>query len=124
MILSVTSDSIGNVADTYVRNMITTCRGYPLWAISPSWTHPLDRRRRGFVVGDVGIIQSSGVFTAYFNIFQPADHPLHEFGVPDDFLPFTLKPPTVKKRTVYESASLASPSMRVTHTGNSEDGNL
>jgi hypothetical protein len=118
------SDSIGNVADTYVRNMIATSRGYPLWAISPSWTHPLDRRRRGFVVGDVGIIQSSGVFTAYFNIFQPADHPLHEFGVPDDFLPFTLSPPNVKKRTFYESASIASPSMRVTHKGDSEDGNF
>ncbi|KAF5311132.1 hypothetical protein D9619_008055 [Psilocybe cf. subviscida] len=116
------SDDIGNIADTYVRNMIHTMRGYPLWAISPSWTLPLERRRRGFVVGDVGIIQSSGVFTAYFNIFQPADHPLHEFGVPADFHPFTLSAPTVSKRSFYGGASIASPSMRVTHTENTEDG--
>jgi hypothetical protein len=108
------SDDIGTIADTYVRNMMATLRGYPLWAISPSWTHPLGRRRKGFVVGDVGIIQSSGVFTAYFNIFQPADHSLHEFGVPSNFRPFTQSDPKVRKRSFYEGASIASPSMRVT----------
>ena len=52
---------------------------------------PDSYRRIGISIGDVGIITSSGGFSALFNICQPHDHPINRGGVPDGFMPIELR---------------------------------
>ena len=50
-------------------------------------TDPIEYRRNGVSIGDVGILYRTGGFTFLFNIFLPADHPINEGRVPNGFLP-------------------------------------
>lgn len=50
-------------------------------------TLPLEYRRVGISIGDVGIINPSGEFSFLFNLFLPADHPINRGKVPEPFSP-------------------------------------
>jgi hypothetical protein len=50
---------------------------------------PIEYRRQGLSIGDVGIITSIGEFDLLFNIFYPADHPINDRMVPMGFLPLS-----------------------------------
>jgi hypothetical protein len=52
---------------------------------------PIEYRRRGTSIGDVGIITSTGEFDFLFNIFYPANHPINRGVVPQDFSPLSLE---------------------------------
>ena len=66
-------------------------RGTPMCHPGPCNTLPEAYRRRGIAVGDVGILMASGDFDFFFNICLPANHPIHQQGLPQGFSP--LSPP-------------------------------
>ena len=51
---------------------------------------PVDYRREGIGIGDVGVLLRFGTFSYFFNIFLPADHPVNAGKVPDNFEPLDL----------------------------------
>ncbi|KZP12588.1 hypothetical protein FIBSPDRAFT_681498, partial [Athelia psychrophila] len=60
--------------------------GYPLYYPEPLDSLPLELRKRGTSIGDVGIIKPDGLFQFAFNIFTPqTDTTINRFGVPDGF---------------------------------------
>jgi hypothetical protein len=50
---------------------------------------PVEYRRQGISIGDVGIITSTGTFDFLFNIFLPANHPINIGNVPQTFSPLS-----------------------------------
>ena len=74
--------------DTYAR-LLTRAepkRGYPLWFPEPNNRLPLEYRRNGVQIGDVGVVTEHGSFDVFFNICLPDDDPLHRtYGVPKGF---------------------------------------
>ena len=66
-------------------------RGSPLWLPAVNRSLPIEYRRGGIGIGDVGIITASGSFDFLFNILLPATHPIHDGRVPEMFSP--LNPP-------------------------------
>ncbi|KAK7026840.1 hypothetical protein VNI00_015382 [Paramarasmius palmivorus] len=85
--------SVGSVETeytVYVRMLLTKKKGYPLWNPSVSNALPLDYRKIGVSIGDVGSISEDGSFQYLFNIFLPADAALNRArGVPNGFSPLS-----------------------------------
>jgi len=73
--------------EIYYYQLLTKKRGSPLWIPGPGMQLPIEYRRQGISIGDVGIITQSGGFDFLFNIFQPAGHPVNVRGVPGSFCP-------------------------------------
>jgi hypothetical protein len=48
---------------------------------------PVDYRKKGINIGDVGIVYRAGYFDFLFNIFLPADHEINLGRVPSGFIP-------------------------------------
>ncbi|KAJ7875184.1 hypothetical protein B0H14DRAFT_2279279, partial [Mycena olivaceomarginata] len=61
--------------------------GFPLYVPGPQQHLPEDYRRHGVGIGDVGRITPEGIFDFFFNIYLPADHPIHNNNVPENFVP-------------------------------------
>ncbi|KAJ7661321.1 hypothetical protein DFH06DRAFT_988381 [Mycena polygramma] len=70
---------------TYSRLLLPKGHGYPLFHPQPFDDLPLELRRNGTEIGDVGIVTSDGSFDVVFNICRAANDPLNRFGVPDCF---------------------------------------
>ncbi|ESK82294.1 hypothetical protein Moror_15469 [Moniliophthora roreri MCA 2997] len=52
---------------------------------------PLEYRKQGVSIGDVGAINDQGGFEYFFNILLPAHHPCNQAGgVPDGFTPLSV----------------------------------
>jgi len=77
--------------EIYSSQLLTKKRGYPLWVPGPGMQLPIEYRRRGVSIGDVGIISSAGGFDFLFNIFLPADHPINDGMVPQGFSPLSCQ---------------------------------
>ena len=78
---------------------------------------PIEYRRTGVSIGDVGIVDTTGEFTFLFNIFLPADHEINHGRAPSGFIPLNKSQTTVKKSVVYDRGScLASSSLRRTES--------
>jgi len=56
-----------------------------MWIPGPNMKLPMEYRRNGIRIGDVGVIYRREGFSFLFNIFLPADHPVNKGRVPDDF---------------------------------------
>ncbi|KAJ7211629.1 hypothetical protein GGX14DRAFT_448918 [Mycena pura] len=69
----------------YSRLLLPKGHGYPLFHPEPFDDLPVDSRRRGTEIGDVGVLTSDGSFDIIFNICRPAEDPLNRFGVPEGF---------------------------------------
>lgn len=68
-------------------------RGHPLWLPSPDSTCLLpSQREKGLSIGDVGILTISGAFDFLFNVYLPADDPIHLNcdRLPEGFSAFNL----------------------------------
>lgn len=61
--------------------------GYPLWIPGPNENLHVDYRKKGVTVGDVVVFTKDGAVDFVFNIFRPADDPIHSHGVPEGFSP-------------------------------------
>ncbi|KAJ6473107.1 hypothetical protein C8R45DRAFT_406626 [Mycena sanguinolenta] len=76
----------------YSRLLLAKRHGYPLFHPQPYDDLPLEARKSGTEIGDVGIITSDGSFDPIFNICRAASDPLNRFGVPDGFEQVRLDP--------------------------------
>ncbi|KAF9526002.1 hypothetical protein CPB83DRAFT_502993 [Crepidotus variabilis] len=84
----------------YHDQLITKCRGTPLWIPGPNKRLPRAYRREGTNIGDVGMVTDLGSFRFLFNIFEEATSDINGGMVPDGFVPLRL--------TASEGARLAS----------------
>ncbi|KAE9388140.1 hypothetical protein BT96DRAFT_836725 [Gymnopus androsaceus JB14] len=65
---------------------MTQKRGYPLWRPKDHDPRLPDiYKQDGIHIGDVGILDEFGGFDYLFNVCHPADHPLNEGRVPENF---------------------------------------
>ncbi|KZP32129.1 hypothetical protein FIBSPDRAFT_685746, partial [Athelia psychrophila] len=74
----------------YVQQLLCKQEGYPLYYPEPPANLPLENRKRGVSIGDVGIIKVDGKFQFAFNIFMRwtgTNDEINCFGVPDHFEP-------------------------------------
>ncbi|KAJ7186014.1 hypothetical protein C8R46DRAFT_982798, partial [Mycena filopes] len=69
----------------YTRLLLPKGHGYPLFHPQPFDDLPLQSRRVGTEIGDLGVVTSDGSFDVIFNICRAADDPLNRFGVPAGF---------------------------------------
>ncbi|KAF9475719.1 hypothetical protein BDN70DRAFT_897933 [Pholiota conissans] len=61
--------------------------GYPLWILGPNENLHAEYRKKGVTVGDVVVFTKDGAVDFVFNIFRPANDPIHSHGVPNGFYP-------------------------------------
>ncbi|KZP03795.1 hypothetical protein FIBSPDRAFT_703710, partial [Athelia psychrophila] len=80
-------------SQVYARQLLPKKHGYPMYYPEPLDNLPLEYRKRGVSIGDVGIIQPDGSFEFAFNIFilwTESNPGVNCFGVPDGFVPMQL----------------------------------
>ncbi|KAJ7469877.1 hypothetical protein B0H11DRAFT_1392377 [Mycena galericulata] len=85
----------------YSRLLLPKGHGYPLFHPQPFDDLPLESRREGTAIGDVGVVTSDGSFDVIFNICRSANDPLNRFGVPEGFEQVNLGPGDVAPRAQY-----------------------
>lgn len=78
------SDSLDEV-ELYVRFMLSTKNGYPLWQPRPDDNLPEEYKREGVRVGDVLTLNGFGGFSFLFNVCLAPEHPVNAGRVPPDF---------------------------------------
>ncbi|KAJ7649676.1 hypothetical protein FB45DRAFT_817, partial [Roridomyces roridus] len=74
----------------YCSQLLHEGRGFPLYVPAPRSNLPPEYGRHGVSIGDVGRVTPEGVFDFFFNIYLPADHPINDNDVPDNFSPLTV----------------------------------
>ncbi|KAF9009655.1 hypothetical protein BDQ17DRAFT_1323192 [Cyathus striatus] len=84
--------------EVYIKKMYKLKHGYPLWYPQPDRDRPVEYRRRGVAIGDVGVITFNGGFDFLFNIWLPASHPINPNNLPDDFDSM----PRPERRTMFQ----------------------
>jgi len=76
--------------EIYVKAMLSIRHGYPLPAPQPISSLPVEKRRVGTIIGDVGTIRDDGSFDYLFNPLLPTTDPRNPHDLPtgfDDVLP-------------------------------------
>ncbi|KAF8995189.1 hypothetical protein BDQ17DRAFT_1365950 [Cyathus striatus] len=63
--------------EVYVETMFPLKHGYPLWLPQPDRNLPIEYRRKGLSVGDVGFITYDGSFDFLFNIWTTTGSPIN-----------------------------------------------
>ena len=77
----------------YQRHLEVKGYGFPLWIPPANQNLPIQYRRTGVRIGDVGIITPDGAFSFLFNICLPRDDPVNR-SLPEDFYPIYEVPET------------------------------
>lgn len=72
----------------YQRHLELKGYGFPLWIPSANQNLPIEYRRTGVRIGDVGIITPNGGFSFLFNICLPHDDPVNQ-QLPEHFSPIS-----------------------------------
>jgi hypothetical protein len=83
-------DDTFSESEIYCAQLLRQKRGFPLYVPEPRQTLPEDYCRSGVAIGDVGRITPEGSFDFFFNIYLPADHPINNNDVPENFCPLPL----------------------------------
>ncbi|KDR72401.1 hypothetical protein GALMADRAFT_270796 [Galerina marginata CBS 339.88] len=78
--------------DIYYQHIGVQRRGSPLWLPEPSEGLPIQYRRKGVEIGDVGIISEIGTFDFLFNICLDRDHPINPRELPENFTTLQISP--------------------------------
>lgn len=83
-------------SDIWYRNLAVKGRGSPLWITGTDLNAPIQYRRSGIAIGDVGLISSFGAFNFLFNVCLPADNPINKSAIelPKGFIPLQPTDPT------------------------------
>jgi hypothetical protein len=95
-------------------------RGFPLWIPDPNRVLPLNYRRTGVRIGDVGIITESGAFSFLFNICLPHNDPVNPQMLPENFAPISppIQATDIENFKVFKNGDhLASASVRRSQAG-------
>ena len=71
--------------EIYVKAMLPLRQGYPLSAPQPISSLPVEKRRAGVIIGDIGIIRDDGSFEYLFNPFLPTTGPKCRNDIPTAF---------------------------------------
>ncbi|KAJ7019841.1 hypothetical protein C8F04DRAFT_326503 [Mycena alexandri] len=108
-------------SEIYCNQLMRRRRGFPLYVPSPPENLPIEYQTHGVAIGDVGSITPEGIFDFYFNIYLPADHPINDNDVPENFHP--LVPYSSKSLTslVYDPGDSVSTSSVVKLTPPSDE---
>ncbi|KAJ7898670.1 hypothetical protein B0H14DRAFT_3564451 [Mycena olivaceomarginata] len=85
----------------YSRLLLTRGHGYPLFHPQPFDDLPLEARKNGTEIGDVGVVTSDGSFDPIFNICRAANDSFNRFGVPDGFEQLRLHPGDIAPKTLF-----------------------
>ncbi|KAJ7180866.1 hypothetical protein C8R46DRAFT_1211168 [Mycena filopes] len=93
--------AVHSAANSYCRQMWGRGRGCPMYVPGPQKNLPVEYRRTGIAIGDVGRITPEGGFDFFFNIYRPARNDPVNVRVPEDFVP--LSPYDPIDVTVYDS---------------------
>lgn len=72
----------------YQRHLELKGHGFPLWIPPANQNLPIQYRRTGVRIGDVGIITPNGGFSFLFNICLPHDDPVN-LRLPEHFSPIS-----------------------------------
>ncbi|KAJ7741108.1 hypothetical protein B0H16DRAFT_50810 [Mycena metata] len=80
-------DETYSECEIYCNQLLRRRRGFPLHVPEPQENLPPEYREHGVQIGDVGRITPEGIFDFFFNIYLPADHPVNDNDVPEDFCP-------------------------------------
>ncbi|KAJ7605822.1 hypothetical protein DFH06DRAFT_254897 [Mycena polygramma] len=79
-------------SEIYCSQLRRPRRGFPLFVPEPPQHLPAEYRRSGVEIGDVGRITPEGIFEFLFNVYLPANHPINNGQVPEDFVPLQRYP--------------------------------
>ncbi|KAJ7614157.1 hypothetical protein FB45DRAFT_262659 [Roridomyces roridus] len=77
-------------SESYCNQLLRHGRGFPLYIPAPRGNLPAEYGYRGVSIGDVGRVTPEGIFDFFFNIYLPADHPINDNDVPENFSPLAL----------------------------------
>ncbi|KAJ7043797.1 hypothetical protein C8F04DRAFT_678477 [Mycena alexandri] len=80
-------------SEIYCNQLLRRKRGFPLHDPAPPQNLPAEYRKKGVAIGDVGRVTSEGCFDFGFNIYLPAEHPINNNDVPENFCPLTSYAP-------------------------------
>jgi hypothetical protein len=80
-------DDTFSESEIYCNQLVRRKRGFPLYVPGPQPNCPAEYQKTGVSIGDVGRITEEGIFDFFFNIYLPADHPINNNDVPEDFAP-------------------------------------
>ena len=78
-------------AESYCRSLLLEKHGFPLCYPTVALEEGSAYLEKGISIGDVGFIWPGGSFQFFFNIFLPADDPIHAGCTPTEFKP--IEPP-------------------------------
>jgi len=76
--------------EIYYDQLLLRKRGCPLYCPGPIIDLPIQYRKTGCRIGDIGILCNDGSFDYLFNILYPAYHPINRGRVPQGFVPATI----------------------------------
>ncbi|KAK6988051.1 hypothetical protein R3P38DRAFT_2574013 [Favolaschia claudopus] len=80
-------DDTFSESEIYCKQLIRQKRGFPLYDPKPRRNLTPEYRESGVAIGDVGRITAEGAFDFFFNIYLPAEHPINNHNVPENFYP-------------------------------------
>ncbi|KAJ7913191.1 hypothetical protein B0H13DRAFT_507814 [Mycena leptocephala] len=80
-------DETFSESEIYCNQLLRRKRGFPLYVPGPQRNLPEEYQKTGVSIGDVGRITEEGIFDFFFNIYHPADHPINNNDVPENFAP-------------------------------------
>jgi hypothetical protein len=80
-------DETFSESEIYCNQLVRRKRGFPLYVPGPQPNRPAEYQKTGVSIGDVGRITEEGIFDFFFNIYLPADHPINNNNVPENFAP-------------------------------------
>ncbi|KAJ6506270.1 hypothetical protein C8R47DRAFT_112296 [Mycena vitilis] len=86
-------DDTSSDAEVYCSQLRRRGRGSPIYVPGPQNHDPAEYQVRGINIGDVGRITAEGAFDFFFNIYLPADHPINNNHVPNNFIPLQCYEP-------------------------------
>ncbi|ESK87780.1 hypothetical protein Moror_15370 [Moniliophthora roreri MCA 2997] len=73
--------------ERYARLFMMERRGYPLYFPEPNDSLPIEYKRKGVQIGDLGLLTEDGMFDFLFNITLGPEDPVNRRGVPEGFVP-------------------------------------
>ncbi|KAJ7193973.1 hypothetical protein GGX14DRAFT_527663 [Mycena pura] len=93
-------------ANELYRLLVSQKHGFPLFTPEPNENLPIEYRKVGVSIGDVGIL-GDGSFEVLFNACRPTSHSINGVhGVPEDFTVFPLSNRQISRRSYHSPGSI------------------